>query len=95
MTYDDFVLASRVKIDGTLSLERIFASPHLEFFLMLSSVVNIVGASGQANYNAGNSVLDSLAQARRWQGAKCQYMSLNVGWIEDAVHTVNDNARLK
>lgn len=95
MTYEDFLLASRVKIDGTLSLESIFETPHLEFFLMLSSAVNIVGASGQANYNAGNSVQDALARTRRMQGRNCRYTSLSIGWIEDAVHTANDEARLK
>ncbi|KAI5925744.1 polyketide synthase [Camillea tinctor] len=92
MTYDDFLLASRMKVDGTLALERAFASPHLDFFLMLSSAVNIVGASGQANYNAGNAVQDALAQAR--QGGSCHFMSLSIGWIEDAVHTADNDARL-
>lgn len=95
MTYEDFLVASRVKVDGTLSLERIFASDHLQFFLMLSSAVNIVGASGQANYNAGNSVQDALARARNLPGQTCQYTSLSIGWIEDAVHTTRDEARLK
>lgn len=93
MTYEDFLLASHVKVAGTLLLEHAFASPHLEFFLMLSSAVNIVGASGQANYNAGNSVMDALARARKSQGGKCQFTSLSIGWIEDALHTSNDKAR--
>lgn len=95
MTHEDFLLASRVKVAGTLALERAFASPRLEFFLMLSSAVNIVGASGQANYNAGNSVQDALARARNLQGRghQCQYASLSIGWIEDAVHTLSDKAR--
>ncbi|KAI1494570.1 polyketide synthase [Biscogniauxia mediterranea] len=92
MTYDDFLLASRMKVDGTLALEHAFASPHLDFFLMLSSAVNIVGASGQANYNAGNAVQDAMAQAR--QGGSCHFMSLSIGWIEDAVHTADNDARL-
>lgn len=59
---------------------------------MLSSAVNIVGASGQANYNAGNSVQDAIAQARR--GSSCHYLSLSIGWIEDAMHTADNQARL-
>ncbi|ROW10486.1 hypothetical protein VMCG_02039 [Cytospora schulzeri] len=93
MTYEDFLLATRVKVEGTLALEKAFASPHLAFFLMLSSAVNVLGASGQANYNAGNSVQDAIARAR--QGGKCRYMSLSPGWIEDAAFTIDDESRLK
>jgi acyl carrier protein len=92
MTFHDFQLASQVKVDGTMALERAFASPSLEFFIMLSSAVNIVGASGQANYNAGNAVQDALAQVR--QERHCRYISLNIGWIQDAVHTAENEARL-
>ncbi|KAF3769382.1 hypothetical protein M406DRAFT_85893, partial [Cryphonectria parasitica EP155] len=87
MTYEDFLLATCVKVQGTIALERTFESPHLDFFIMLSSAVNILGSSGQANYNAGNSVQDALAYARR--GRRCRYMSLSPGWIEDAAFTVD------
>ncbi|KAK7984416.1 hypothetical protein PG989_011818 [Apiospora arundinis] len=93
MTYNDFRLVSQVKVDGTLLLERAFGSPSLDFFLMLSSAANIVGTGGQANYNAGNAVQDALAQARRRRAGNCRYISLNIGWIEDAVHTTDNDAR--
>ncbi|KAL7625376.1 hypothetical protein AAE478_004593 [Parahypoxylon ruwenzoriense] len=92
MTYDDFRFTSRSKADGTLALERAFMSPSLDFFIMLTSAVNIVGASGQANYNAGNSVQDAAAQAH--VGGSCHFMSLSLGWIEDAFHTADNEARL-
>ena len=92
MTYDNFLVASKIKVEGTLALENIFSSPSLDFFIMLSSAVNIVGASGQANYNAGNSVQDALAQAR--QGSSSHFISLSIGWIEDAMHTADNQARL-
>lgn len=93
MGHDDYLSASRIKVDGTLVLEKIFASPDLAFFLLLSSAVNVLGASGQANYNAGNSVAEAMAWARR--GQKCKYMSLSPGWIEDALFTIDDESRLK
>ncbi|KAK6859569.1 polyketide synthase [Apiospora arundinis] len=80
-------------VDGTLLLERAFGSPSLDFFLMLSSAANIVGTGGQANYNAGNAVQDALAQARRRRAGNYRYISLNIGWIEDAVHTTDNDAR--
>lgn len=94
MTYDDFQFVSKVKVDGTRALECAFGSPSLDFFIMLSSAANIVGTSGQANYNAGNAVQDALAQAHRWDAHHCRYISLNIGWIEDAVHTTNNDARI-
>ncbi|KAI8950515.1 hypothetical protein F4801DRAFT_343535 [Xylaria longipes] len=93
MTYDNFVIASRNTVDGTLALERVFASPQLDFFLMLSSASNIVGTSAQGNYNAGNAVQDAIANMR--SNKPCQFISLNIGWIEDAVATVNNNQRRK
>ena len=92
MTHENFLAASKMKVDGTLALEQAFSSPSLDFFIMLSSAVNIVGASGQANYNAGNSVQDAIAQAR--QGSSSHFMSLSIGWIEDAFHTADNHARL-
>lgn len=92
MTYDDFLLASQVKVEGTLILECVFASSYLEFFLMLSSAVNIIGTSGQANYNAGNAAQDAMAQNCR--SVPYRIISLNIGWIEDTIHTAGNNARL-
>uniref|UniRef100_A0A8H7K927 Carrier domain-containing protein n=1 Tax=Bionectria ochroleuca TaxID=29856 RepID=A0A8H7K927_BIOOC len=89
--YDDirrFQAATGVKVDGTLALERAFASPDLDFFLLMSSAVTIVGTSGQGNYNAGNAVLDALAHVR--DKASSHYMSINIGLIEDTTsHVAN------
>ncbi|RYO81078.1 hypothetical protein DL766_004800 [Monosporascus sp. MC13-8B] len=60
MTHESFLLASQMKVEGTLALERTFTSQHLDFFDMLSSVVKTVGASGQANYNVGNAAQDAV-----------------------------------
>ncbi|KAK7222876.1 hypothetical protein V2G26_010879 [Clonostachys chloroleuca] len=88
MTIDDFKAATGVKVDGTLALERAFASPGLDFFLLMSSAVTIVGTSGQGNYNAGNAVLDALAHVR--DKASSHFMSINIGLIEDTTsHVAN------
>lgn len=93
MTYDDFLVASQIKVLGTLALERVFASSELCFFLMLSSTVNIIGTSAQGNYNAGNAVQDAMAHTRHDES--CHFISLNLGWIEDAVATANSDQRRK
>ncbi|KAJ3579991.1 hypothetical protein NPX13_g583 [Xylaria arbuscula] len=92
MTHDDFLAASRIKIDGTIALEQAFASPALRFFVMLSSTVNIVGARSQSNYNAGNSVQDAISYMRK--DSSCHFMSMSLGWIDDAFHTATHGARL-
>lgn len=83
MTWDDFSTVTRIKIDGTLALYRAFASPHLNFFIMLSSIAGVVGSSGQANYNAGNAVQDIIAQTGNDHSPSCCFISLNIGWVED------------
>ncbi|KAI2642229.1 polyketide synthase [Xylaria nigripes] len=93
MTHEDFLRVTRVKVGGTLAMEQAFMSPELEFFLTLSSSVAIVGASGQGNYNAGNTVQDSMAHTR--YGTSCHFMSFNIGWIEDALATSDHGARLR
>ncbi|KAI2628591.1 polyketide synthase [Hypoxylon sp. NC1633] len=91
MTHDDFLVASRIKVDGTLTLERTFASPHLVFIMTLSSASTIVGTSGQGNYNAGNTVQDAMPHTRR--DTPYHFMSLNIGWIEDAIATADNESR--
>nr|QED55506.1 TRI17 [Trichoderma protrudens] len=88
MTADVFNSVLQTKARGTLNLQTVFASEGLTFFISFSSVMNIIGGKGQANYNAGNSFQDSLAQFDR--SSDCFYMSLNIGGIEDAA--VNNEA---
>lgn len=90
MRFEDFKPVTHAKIEGTLALERYFTSPDLRFLLMLSSAVVITGASGQAKYNAGNAVQDALTHAR-----VPGFLTLNIGWIEDAIHTSNDKTKLQ
>lgn len=99
--YDDFRSVTRIKVDGTLNIHHAFASPDLAFFISLSSVAGIVGASAKAGYNAGNTMQDALAhQEQQEQGLrsseKTRFVSVSLGWIEDdASWTVNDEARPK
>jgi acyl carrier protein len=79
-------------MDGTLNINQVFAGESLDFFVSLSSVVGIVGTSGQANYNAGNTVQDALAQfAPR---TACHYMSLNIGMVADSATIRGSDVRV-
>ncbi|KAI0164067.1 polyketide synthase [Xylariaceae sp. FL1272] len=93
MTFEDYRVPTSAKIAGTLLLKKWFVTPETRFFLMLSSAATIVGTSGQGNYNAGNTVQDAISQT--YSEADCQFMTLSIGWIEDAVHTIDHKARMQ
>ena len=81
MTADGFQVPLKTKLYGTQNLEKVFHSPHLEFFVMLSSISGIVGTKGQANYAAGNTFQDALAQSQ--MKSKTRYLALDLGLIEN------------
>ena len=65
------------KVLGTWNLHKISLNLPLDFFVMHSSIVSVIGNQGQCNYAAGNSFMDSLASYRRSIGLPAQ--SLNWG----------------
>jgi hypothetical protein len=91
MTFDQWLAATRPKVQGTLNLHNILPRESLDFFIMLSSIVSIVGNSGQAAYAAGNSFLDALARHRNSKGLTAH--SINVGVVRDAGF-VSENAEV-
>jgi acyl carrier protein len=88
MTLQDFQVPFKTKVSGTLALQKIFGDKNLDFFIMLSSAANIVGTSGQGNYNAGNAVQDAIAQAAAPNG--CHYLAFSPGMIE-GTEVIRDN----
>ncbi|KAK5942650.1 Type I Iterative PKS [Knufia obscura] len=87
MTYDKWLGATQCKIPGTFNLHTYM--PHdMDFFICLSSVVSVIGNTGQANYAAGNSYIDGLCNLRRQQGLPAT--SLNIGLVSDATHFTAD-----
>ncbi|KAI1618129.1 PKSN polyketide synthase for alternapyrone biosynthesis [Exophiala viscosa] len=87
MTYDKWVGATTCKIPGTWNLHA-FLPEDMDFFIVLSSVVSVIGNTGQANYSAGNSYLDALAHYRHNKGLAAT--SLNIGLVTDATHFTED-----
>ena len=92
-SYDDFRRVAKIKVDGTPNLHRVFASPELSFFLSLSSVSSIVGASAEASYNAGNALQDALAHQDKQHSGSTRFLTVNFGWIENAVLTAGNEIR--
>ncbi|MES2570828.1 MAG: SDR family NAD(P)-dependent oxidoreductase, partial [Verrucomicrobiota bacterium] len=62
------------KCDGAWNLHALGLP--LDFFVMCSSVVSLLGSAGQGSYAAANSFLDSLADYRRSRGLP----ALTINW---------------
>ncbi|MFQ5449963.1 MAG: SDR family NAD(P)-dependent oxidoreductase [Nitrospinaceae bacterium] len=56
------------KVHGAWNLHQQSLKRSLDFFIMFSSVANIIGNPGQANYVAANTFLESLVHYRRAKG---------------------------
>lgn len=56
------------KVSGALALHEAFPPGLLDFFVLFSSIGQLVGTPGQAPYGAANAFLDALATHRRAAG---------------------------
>jgi aryl carrier-like protein len=71
----------RPKLLGAWALHEATRELDLDFFVLFSSAVSLLGSPGQGNYTAANAFLDALAHARRACGQVAQ--SINWGpWSE-------------
>ncbi|KAI9927532.1 hypothetical protein MW887_003150 [Aspergillus wentii] len=80
MSYEDWRTAVECKALGTRNL-AVNLPQNLDFFIMLSSASNVIGLTGQSNYAAGNSYMDSFARHQVMHGRKA--ISLDLGPMVD------------
>lgn len=67
-TSESFSRVFSPKVAGALALHKAFPPTTLDFFILFSSIGQLVGTSGQSPYGAANAFLDALATHRREQG---------------------------
>ncbi|KAK6948366.1 hypothetical protein Daesc_010132 [Daldinia eschscholtzii] len=79
-TLPDFQASIDPKIKGTWNLHHLLPSG-LDFFVMLSSLAGVHGATSQSSYAAASSFLDAFARFRHSQGEHC--ISLDLGIVEN------------
>ncbi|KAK6221501.1 Type I Iterative PKS [Pestalotiopsis sp. IQ-011] len=94
MTFEQWHGAYDPKVKGTWHLHQALlpsdeypGQSNLDFFILLSSVVSIIGNVAQANYAAANAWMDALAHHRRALGYPA--VSLNVGIVLDSDHNID------
>ncbi|KAH9904493.1 hypothetical protein F4778DRAFT_790038 [Xylariomycetidae sp. FL2044] len=77
---EEFESSIQPKVRGTWNLHH--ALPEgLDFFVLLSSLAGVHGASSQSNYAAGSAFLDGFARYRHSRGEHC--VSLDLGLVEN------------
>ncbi|KAE9379717.1 polyketide synthase [Stipitochalara longipes BDJ] len=84
MTLEDWTATIRPKVHGSFNLHK-HLPKDLQFFVMLSSALGVIGYRGQANYQSGNGFQDALAEHRISQGLPALSIDLGnlagVGWM--------------
>lgn len=78
MTYEGWNMPLGPKVTGTWNLHLALRNSPLDFFTVFSSVSGLCGNSGQANYAAASTFLDSFVQYRRHQGLPASVLDLGV-----------------
>jgi predicted esterase/NADP-dependent 3-hydroxy acid dehydrogenase YdfG/acyl carrier protein len=80
-TAERFAKVLLPKVAGAWNLHELTAGCELEFFVLFSSMVGLLGAAGQSNYAASNAFLDALAAQRRAQNLPGQSLAWGA-WSE-------------
>ncbi|MCO5248508.1 MAG: beta-ketoacyl reductase [Chitinophagales bacterium] len=96
LTTEQFGKVLTPKINGAWNLHTYFKDRNLSNFILFSSAATVLGSAAQANYNAGNMVLDQLAQLRNAQDLPALSINFgNIGEIGLAAADIKRGERLK
>jgi NAD(P)-dependent dehydrogenase (short-subunit alcohol dehydrogenase family)/acyl carrier protein len=89
MTEEKFEKVLQPKIKGTLNLHILSKDMKLDYFILHSSVTSVFGNTGQMNYGAGNSFMDTFAYYRRSNGLSGQ--TINWGALHLGILTASEH----
>ncbi|WP_127529467.1 SDR family NAD(P)-dependent oxidoreductase [Paenibacillus kobensis] len=76
LTEKDFHTFTAAKVQGTRLLDELTLPDDLDFLVLFSSAITLVGGVGSGPYTAANAWLDAYATARRAEGGRV----LSIGW---------------
>ena len=82
----------RPKVLGSIHLDQIFRDVDLDFFILLSSIIGVIGNFGQANYAAANMGMCGVAANRRKRGLASA--AVNIGAVVGAGYITQSNRQL-
>jgi acyl transferase domain-containing protein/surfactin synthase thioesterase subunit/acyl carrier protein len=88
LDWDRFARLFEPRVYGGFLLHEHTRSLELDFFILKSSLLSLLGSAGQANYTASSTFLDSLAMHRRAAGLPA--MAINwCAWSEGGLATIS------
>jgi acyl carrier protein len=82
MTHKQWSTTIRSKVDATWNLHRLLP-PKMDFFILASSFLGVIGSTSQSNYAAGCTFQDALAEMRTSKEEFGPSVSLDLAWIDD------------
>ena len=88
LDWDRFARLFEPRVFGGFLLHQYTSSLELDFFILKSSLLSLLGSAGQANYTASSTFLDSLAMHRRAAGLPATAINW-CAWSEGGLATVS------
>ncbi|KAK4244100.1 polyketide synthase [Corynascus novoguineensis] len=89
MTLEDHKGALAPKVQGSWNLHQYFAAQDdLDFYIMLSSLIGVMGFASQSNYSAGGAFQDALARHRVERGLPG--VSIDLGIVKSVGYLADD-----
>ena len=86
MDWERFERVAQPKVAGAWLLHRHTLGLELDFFVLHSTVLSLIGSAGQSNYTAANAFLDSLGSHRRALGLPATVINWTA-WAEAGLAT--------
>ena len=90
MTFADYNASIQPKVRGTWNLHHRLPQDTLDFFILLSSAVGIIGNASQAAYAAASTFQDAFASYRTKLGLPA--ISLDLGMIDDVGYVAENSS---